>query len=100
MNVKVLHLIDGQDWVAQVLSQDGKEFTVKCPMRILLQRTGPGEKDVGAILVPGLFFAEDGNVDVTVTAIYHYDPESELLANYTRIVSGLHIPPKSGLILG
>lgn len=93
MTVQVLKMINGEEIVASVKSENDDTVTVSKPAVVMLGPNGSGGVQVQ--MGPWCPHSED---DVTLQkshVLYRLEPNSELLNGYnTNFGSGLVVPPK------
>jgi hypothetical protein len=94
-----LRLLSGEDVLGEIsYSLDEHQIKLKSPMQVHVFPVGDGRFGIG--LMP--FLPYSSSKELTVSGdkiILEFDPTPELVAEYTKQVSGLIVPAKSSIEL-
>lgn len=97
-DVKLVHLLSGEDILAVVTFFGEKEITLDKPLRLMLAppTTPNGQPQVGIMPWP-MFGEEKAKVDISRDhVLYIITPTKNLIGEYIKAMSSLIMPPSSG----
>lgn len=102
MEIIVLKLISNEEVLAELKSQDDKEFVLRNPVGVAIVRGSTGQPSVGFAPFP-LHAEQKSETIISIDkskVIYHYAPAEDFVTNYNQIFgSGIVLPSKQ-LITG
>jgi hypothetical protein len=100
-NIKLIKLLNGQDIMAEVISQNDKTIRIKNAVAIVVvpSRADPKTPSVG--LAPWAEFSDDKEIDV---ASFHImcimNPIKEFISQYNAVFGGIVMPQNKLIIPG
>jgi hypothetical protein len=98
MTIKVYKLINGEEIITKVKSEEGDVIQTESPATIVIHDQGNGQAGLG--MAPYMPYIEDKKISLAKSAVASYGEPDEKLANeYNRLFgSGLVVPQKQKII--
>lgn len=100
VNVKLIRMMNREELITEVLSENEKSVTIKNPLSIVMipNRADPKNPSIG--LAPWSEFVEKQEFTLDKSHIlYIMQPIKEFVNQYNSVQSGLVVPNSPGLIL-
>ena len=96
--IKVYKLINGEEIITKVKSEDDATIQCESPANIVIQDAGNGKAGLG--MAPYMPYIEDKKISISKSAIAsHGEPDERLAGEYNRLFgSGLVVPQKQKII--
>ena len=98
-NVKLLHLLNGEDILAEVTSVGNDTTMITNPARIVMMPPQRPGESVGVGMAPWLQFSDSKSVELKNDHImYQVNPIKEMLNNYQQMFAKI-ITPKTSILM-
>lgn len=100
-NIKLIKLINGQDIVAEIVSENLGKITIKNPIAVMVvpSRTDPKTPSVG--FAPWAEFSDDKTISINASVVIAVmTPIKEFINQYNNVFGGIVMPSSKLLIPG
>lgn len=101
-NIKIFKLINNEDVLGEVESDDGDYVVLLNPVGVAIVKGSKGEPSVGFAPFP-LHAQQKQDVTIAIakkTVVYSYEPAEDFISNYKQIFGAGIIVPSKQLITG